>query len=176
MNSYETLGEYIRWELNNVTVFFKSPKQHPKNNNQVKWARQAGHCWWSKDELISDVALWTPTHGHTSVSWSAKTYILQLCGDTWYRTYQERLMMMCVCERERERENNPRHQQVLMMMLMMKRRRRINQGGARGIRFIIVKNGLVDTSSEPGRDSLQLTKSWYPSERHESNYSPWSYG
>ena len=28
---------------------------------QVRWTRHAGHCWRSKDELISDVLLWTPT-------------------------------------------------------------------------------------------------------------------
>ena len=27
-----------------------------------------------KDKLKSDILLWTPTHGHTSVDWSAKTY------------------------------------------------------------------------------------------------------
>ena len=31
---------------------------------QVRRARNAGHCWRSRDELISDVLLWTPTHGH----------------------------------------------------------------------------------------------------------------
>ena len=28
------------------------------------------------DELISDVLLWTPTHGHTSVDQPGKTYIV----------------------------------------------------------------------------------------------------
>ena len=37
-----------------------------------------------KDELISDVFLWTATCGHTSVGWPAKTYIHLLCADTWY--------------------------------------------------------------------------------------------
>ena len=27
---------------------------------QVRWTRHAGHCWKSRDELISDVLLWTP--------------------------------------------------------------------------------------------------------------------
>ena len=39
-----------------------------------------GHCWWSKDELISNILLWTTTHGHTSVDQPAKTYIRQLLG------------------------------------------------------------------------------------------------
>ena len=41
-----------------------------------------GHCWRSKDELISDVLLWTPTHGCARVGRLARTYIQQLCGDT----------------------------------------------------------------------------------------------
>ena len=28
---------------------------------QVRGIRHAGHCWRSRDELISDVLLWTPT-------------------------------------------------------------------------------------------------------------------
>ena len=27
---------------------------------QVRWTRHAGHCWRSRDELISDVLLWIP--------------------------------------------------------------------------------------------------------------------
>ena len=30
---------------------------------QVRRTRHAGHCWSSKDELISNVLLWTPTYG-----------------------------------------------------------------------------------------------------------------
>ena len=30
---------------------------------QVRRTRHTGHCWRSRDELISDVLLWTPTHG-----------------------------------------------------------------------------------------------------------------
>ena len=46
---------------------------------KVRWTRHAGHCWRSKDELISDVLLWTPSHGRP-----ARTYIQQLCTDTGY--------------------------------------------------------------------------------------------
>ena len=31
---------------------------------QVRRTRHAGHCWISRDELISDVLLWTTTHGY----------------------------------------------------------------------------------------------------------------
>ena len=33
---------------------------------QVRRARHAGHCWRSKDELVSDVLLWAPTYGQVN--------------------------------------------------------------------------------------------------------------
>ena len=36
----------------------------------------------SKDEHISNVLLWTPTHGHTSVGQSEKTYTHHISADT----------------------------------------------------------------------------------------------
>ena len=44
---------------------------------QVRWTRNAGHCWRSRDEL-----LWTPSHGRAKAGWPARTYIQQLCVDT----------------------------------------------------------------------------------------------
>ena len=49
---------------------------------QVRRTRHAGHCWRSKDELISDVLLWTPTYGCAKAGRPARTYIQQLCEDT----------------------------------------------------------------------------------------------
>ena len=49
---------------------------------QVRRTRHAGHCWRSSDELISDVLLWTPTHGRAKAGRPARTYIQQLCEDT----------------------------------------------------------------------------------------------
>ena len=49
---------------------------------QVRRTRHAGHCWRSKDELISDVLLWTPTYGRVKAGRPARTYIQQLCEDT----------------------------------------------------------------------------------------------
>ena len=49
---------------------------------QVRRTRHAGHCWRSKDELISDVLLWTPAYGQAKAGRSAQTYIQQLCEDT----------------------------------------------------------------------------------------------
>ena len=48
---------------------------------QVRQTRHAGHCWRSKDELISDVFLWTPTYGQAKAERPARTYIQQLCED-----------------------------------------------------------------------------------------------
>ena len=56
-------------------ILNKSWRQHPKRYQlyghlapitktiQVRRTRHAGHCWRSRDELIRDVLLWTPTHG-----------------------------------------------------------------------------------------------------------------
>ena len=42
----------------------------------VRRTRHAGHCWRSKDDLISDVLVWTPAYGQAK----AGTY-RQLCED-----------------------------------------------------------------------------------------------
>ena len=76
-------------------VLNKSWRQHPTRHQlyghlpppiaktiQVRRTRHAGHCWRSKDELISDVLLWTPTYGCAKVGRPARTYIQQLCEDT----------------------------------------------------------------------------------------------
>ena len=49
---------------------------------KVRQTRQTGHCWRSKDKLISDVLLWTPSHRWAKAEQSARTYIQQLCADT----------------------------------------------------------------------------------------------
>ena len=49
---------------------------------QIRRTRHAGHCWRSRDELISDVLLWTPTHGRAKAGRPARTYIQQLCENT----------------------------------------------------------------------------------------------
>ena len=49
---------------------------------QVRRTRHAGHCWRSRDELISDVLQWTPKYGRAKARRPARTYIRQLCEDT----------------------------------------------------------------------------------------------
>ena len=75
-------------------ILNKSWRQHPTRHQlyghlppitktiQVKRTRHAGHCWRSRDELISDVLLWTPTDGRAKAGRPARTYIQQLCEDT----------------------------------------------------------------------------------------------
>ena len=49
---------------------------------KVRRTRYSGHSWRNKDELISDVLLWTPTYGREKAGRPAQTYIQQLCEDT----------------------------------------------------------------------------------------------
>ena len=75
-------------------ILNKSWRQHPTRHQlyghlppitktiQVRRTRHAGHCWRSRDELIRDVLLWTPTHGRAKAGRPAQTYIQQLCEDT----------------------------------------------------------------------------------------------
>ena len=75
-------------------ILNKSWRQHPTRHQlydylppitktiQVRRARHAGHCSRSRDELIRDVLLWTPTHGRAKAGRPALTYIQQLCEDT----------------------------------------------------------------------------------------------
>ena len=75
-------------------ILNKSWRQHPTRHQlyghlppitktiQVRWTRHARHCWRSRDELISDVLLWTPTYGRAKAGRPAGTYIQRLCEDT----------------------------------------------------------------------------------------------
>ena len=75
-------------------ILNKSWRQHPTKQQlygrlppitksiQVRRTRHAGNCWRSRDELISDILLWTPTYGRAKAGRSARTYIQQLCEDT----------------------------------------------------------------------------------------------
>ena len=49
---------------------------------QARWTRHAGLCCRTKDELISDVLLWTPAYGQAKAGRPARTCIQQLCEDT----------------------------------------------------------------------------------------------
>ena len=49
---------------------------------KIRRTRHAGYCWRSKDELISDVLLWTPSHGRGMAGRPVRIDIHQLCADT----------------------------------------------------------------------------------------------
>ena len=83
-------GNYIRMLR---AILNKSWRQHPTRHQlyghlppitktiQVRRTRHAGHCWRSRDELISDVLLWIPTRGRAKAGRPARTYIQHLCQD-----------------------------------------------------------------------------------------------
>ena len=84
-------GNYIKMlrAILNKSRRQHSPKQQLYSHQppitktiKVRQTRHAGHCWRSRDELISDVLLWTPSHGRAKAGWQARTYIQQLCEDT----------------------------------------------------------------------------------------------
>ena len=66
-------------------ILNKSWRQHPTRRQlyghlppiaktiQVGRARHAEHCWRSKDELVSDLLLWTPTYGQAKAGRPART-------------------------------------------------------------------------------------------------------
>ena len=77
-------------------VLNKSWRQHPTKQQlyshlppimktiKIRWTKHAGHCWRSKDELISDRLLWTPSHGWVKAGRQARHSIQQFCANTRY--------------------------------------------------------------------------------------------
>ena len=75
-------------------IFNKSRRQHPRKQQLYShqppitktiknWrTRHAGHYWRSRDKFVSDVLLWTPSHGRAKAGRPAWTCIQQLCSDT----------------------------------------------------------------------------------------------
>ena len=75
-------------------ILNRSWQQHPKRRQlyghlphimktiQARRTRHAGHCWRSKDEIVSDVLLWTPAYGQSKAGRPARTFMQQLCDDT----------------------------------------------------------------------------------------------
>ena len=75
-------------------ILNKSWQQHPTRHQlygqlppitktiPARRTRHAGHCWRSKDELVSDLLLWTPAYGQSKAGRPARTYIQQLCDHT----------------------------------------------------------------------------------------------
>ena len=75
-------------------ILNKSWRQHPTKQQlyghllpitktiKVRRTRHSGHCWRSGGELISDVLLWTPSHGRAKTGRLARTLLQQLCANT----------------------------------------------------------------------------------------------
>ena len=80
-------------------ILNKSWRQHPTShqlyghlppitkNIQVRRTRHAGHCWRSRDELISDIHLWTPTYDQLEHTYNSYVRIrdaaLKTCRRRW---------------------------------------------------------------------------------------------
>ena len=82
-------------------ILNKSWRQHPTRHQlsghlppitktiQVRRTRHAGHCWRSKDELISDVLLWTTTYGRAKAEHTYSSFVrirdvaLKTCQRRW---------------------------------------------------------------------------------------------
>ena len=91
INVFKLNGNYTRMLR---AILNKSWRQHPTKHQlyghlspitktiKVRRTRHAGYCWRSRDELISDVLLWTPVYGRVKAGRAARTYIQQLCDDT----------------------------------------------------------------------------------------------
>ena len=47
----------------------------------IRLPRHAGHCWRSRDEIIIDILLCTPSHGRAKPGRPGRTYTQQLCAD-----------------------------------------------------------------------------------------------
>ena len=68
-------------------ILNKSWRQHPTKQQlygylspitktiKIWRMRYAGHYWRSRDELMRDVLLWTPSHGRAKAGRAARTYI-----------------------------------------------------------------------------------------------------
>ena len=87
-------------------ILSKSWQQHPTRHQlyghlppitktiQARRTRHTGHCWRSKDELISDVLLWIPAYGQAKAGWSARTYSSYVrIQDVTLKTCQKRWMI-----------------------------------------------------------------------------------
>ena len=83
---------------------------------QVRQTWHVRHCWRSKDELISDILLWTSSHGRVKAGRPARTYIQQLCADTGY-SFEDFQGAMDDKEGQREGQGDPCWRHDMMMMI-----------------------------------------------------------
>ena len=94
-------------------ILNKTGRQHPTKQQlyghlppitktiKVRRTRHAGHYWRGRNEFISDVLLWTPSHGRAKAGRPARTFIQQLCVDTGCNSED---LPEAMNDRERRRE------------------------------------------------------------------------
>ena len=119
MDADKTYGEKAWWQYTRMlrTVLNKSRRQHPTKQQlygylplimKSRQTRHVGHYRRSKNKLISDVLLWTPSHRRAKVG-RPPTIYQQLCNDTGCSLedlpraivnrdeWQERVREICAC-------------------------------------------------------------------------------
>ena len=112
-------------------ISIESWRQHPTKQQlyghlppitktiQVRRTRNAGHCWRSKNELISYILLWTLPHRRAKAGPPARTDVQHLCADTWY-SLEDLPEAMDDRDRRRERvKGDPCWWCDMMMMIMI---------------------------------------------------------
>ena len=97
MDSNKTAGEEARRQLHknaacnleqvlaatpHKTPIVRPPTSYHENYSSLDEPDMQDTAGKSRDELIRDVILWTPTHGRAKAGRPARTYIQQLCEDT----------------------------------------------------------------------------------------------
>ena len=111
-------------------ILNKSWRQHPTRHQlyghlppitktiQARRTRHAVQCWRSKDELISDVLLWTPAYDRVKAGRPAVVYsyarrnifnTIKRSGHTSLEKYTSHFIERIVCERELETEQRLQH-------------------------------------------------------------------
>ena len=87
---------------------------------QARRTRLAGHCRRNKDEIVSDVLLWTPAYGQSKAVRPARKFIQQLSDDTGCNPEDlPKAMNDRETWRERESQGYPCYPHVMMMMMMI---------------------------------------------------------
>ena len=81
---------FLRWKIGCKTSIRQHPSKPqlyghlPPITKTIKGrrTRHSGHCWRSRDELISDVLLSTPSYDRAKAGRPVRTYIQQFCEGT----------------------------------------------------------------------------------------------
>ena len=72
----------VSWKSHPTKARLYGPLPPVSHTIRLRRLTFAGHCWRSKDEIVSDLILWHPKHGRAPRGRPRKTYINQLLDDT----------------------------------------------------------------------------------------------